>query len=360
MKNKTAFSLFLILFMGSTALSQSYVFPVKQKGSKKWGYASLDGNVIIEPRFSEGSGFTEQGYALVLSKRSFSIINIRGEVIETEVDKVRPFMDPAPPIASKYYSIWNYVHTFSDGYLVVSQNKKWGCLGPNGNTKIPAKYNRLTDFYGDYALAELNKKFFVVNIEGNEIPVDMHGIKEIKHFSEGLGIIEVKGEKWGFVDSNGKAAIIPQYLGVGYFSAGLAWAKSDNEKIGYINKKGEWIINPQFDVANAFDLESGLAMVKVDNKWGYVDRKGNISFFEETTKTFSFSEGLAIGRKNGKIGFLNNKGQWSIQPQFDVAYGFRNGYAAVESKNLWGIIDKEGNWVVQPAFSAIGDVAIIK
>ena len=360
MKKKIIFSLLIIISMGLTGLSQKNVLSVMQKGSKKWGYATLDGNVIIESRFSESSDFSEYGYALVLIKRNWLIINLQGEIIETEVDKVRPFVDQMPPFGTKYFDIMLFVHSVSDGYLVVSQNKKWGCLDFNGKLVIPTKYDRLTDFNGGFAIAELRNKFFIVDKKGTETPLDITDIKEIKHFSEGLGVIEVKGEKWGFVDTNGKTAIIPQYLGVGYFSAGLAWARSDNKKIGYINKKGEWIIKPQFDMAKNFDFQSGLALVEIDDQWGYVDREGNLFFFKETSKTFNFSEGLAIGRKNKKIGFLNNNGQWAIQPQYDTGYAFKNGYAAVEVNNLWGIIDKQGNWVIQPTFSGIRNVANIR
>ena len=74
MKKRIAFSLFLVLLMGSTAFSQKYVFAVQKKGSNKWGYASLDGTVIIEPKFTEFSDFSENGYALVIHKVKYSII----------------------------------------------------------------------------------------------------------------------------------------------------------------------------------------------------------------------------------------------------------------------------------------------
>ena len=349
MKRKIIFSVILVLLMGSTVLAQTYVFQVIQKGSKNWGYAGLDGKLIIEPKFKASNKFSEQGSALVVSRNVYSIINLQAEVITTEV-KVRPYVNTWTGAAK----------SFSDGYLVVTEYEKWGCLSYDGKLTIPIKYDRLTDFNGGYALAELDKKFYVLDKKGTETPVDAPDIKEIKHFSEGLGIIEVKGKKWGFVDDNGKIAIEPQYKGVGYFSAGLAWARTADGKIGYINKKGEWVIEPQFYAVKAFDLESGLAAIEADNRWGYVDTKGNIIFFDETEKIYNFSEGLAIGRKNGKIGFLNNKGQWAIQPQFDSARPFKNGYAAAEIKNLWGIIDKEGNWIVKPTFTHIRDVAIVK
>ena len=361
MKSKISLSLFLFLFLITSIFSQTYVYQVKKKGSKRWGYANLEGVVIVKPKYQISYEFNEQGYALVY-KHKFLLINIKGEVIKTEMDKLKPNKYTNTYYASKRSSRPHDEgrHSYSDGYLLVKDNNKLGCLSSDGRIAIPIKYNRLTDFNGGYALAEIKNNFFVLDKNGNEFPISVSNIKEIKPFSEGLGCIEVKGERWGFVDSTGKVAIEPQFARTGYFNGGLAWARNDKEKIGFINKKGEWVIEPQFSMVQPFDPESGMAMVKVDNKWGYVDMEGNISFFEQTEKTYSFTNGLARGRKNGKVGFLNNKGEWAIEPQFDIAYAFKNGYAGAAIDELFGIIDKEGNWVVEPAFKGIGDVTVVE
>lgn len=350
MTRSIIFSLFIILFNGSIGLSQTYVFQVQQLGEKFWAYAGLDGNLIIEPKFKVSTMFTEQGYALVVYKNVYSIINLQGNLINCEVNKIRP-----------YINSWTGApNSFSDGYLVITENEKWGCINYEGKLKIPIKYDRITDFYGGYALAKRDNEIFVLNKEGTEFLVNTTKIKEIRHFSEGMGVIEVKGGNWGFVDSTGNIAIVPQYDGVGYFMAGLAWARSQNGKIGFINKKGDWVIKPQFDAVKPFDIESGLAMVKLGYQWGYVNTDGQFNIFNKTDKTYVFSEGLAIGKKKNKIGFIDNTGQWVIEPIFNGARPFKNGYAAVEIKNLWGIIDKKGNMVVQPKYTHIREVAIVK
>ncbi len=195
---------------------------------------------------------------------------------------------------------------------MVTDNGKWGALDAKGKIAIPVKYDQLTDFNSGYALAELKGKFFVVSKSGTETPVKASGIRAIKKFSEGLGIIEVNGELWGFVDADGKTAITPKYEGVGYFSGGLAWARLEGI-IGFINPEGEWVIKPQFATVRDF------------------------------------------GKKKGEVGFLNNKGEWAIAPQFDVVRDFKKGYAPVQVDNKWGLIDKTGKWVIKPAFPHMRD-----
>jgi hypothetical protein len=46
-----------------------------------------------------------------------------------------------------------------------------------------------------------------------------------------------------------------------------------DDKYGYINTKGEVVINPQFEAACSFS--DGAAAVLKDGKWGYIDTSGN-------------------------------------------------------------------------------------
>lgn len=353
MKRKICFSLFLFLLCGMTVYSQTYVFQAKQKGSRMWGYANLNGEMIIEQQFKVVTKFCEEGIAMV-NDGDYIMINLKGEPIPMAVLKIRPMMDAwATPNG------WGF-HGANSGIIVTKNDGKWGALGPEGIAIAPFRYDRITDFNNGFALAERDKSFFVLDRSGNEIPVQAKGIKEIKHFSGNLGIIEVKGELWGFVGEDGQTVIEPRFKGVGYFNGDITWARADNGKIGYIDKMGNWVIEPQFEKAKEFDQESGMAVVSVGNGWGYVDINGNINVFEKTSKVFDFSEGLALGRKNKKIGYLNTKGEWAVEPQFSAGHPFQNGFAAVQLDGLWGLIDKEGNWEVVAKFTDIGGVALVK
>jgi len=45
-----------------------------------------------------------------------------------------------------------------------------------------------------------------------------------------------------------------------------------DDKYGYVNAKGEQVIECKFDVAE--DFNEGLARVQKDDKWGYINTKG--------------------------------------------------------------------------------------
>lgn len=52
---------------------------------------------------------------------------------------------------------------------------------------------------------------------------------------------------------------------------GALFLVEQENKYGYIDKTGKIVINYQFDGAGRFS--EGLARVKIDNKWGYIDLK---------------------------------------------------------------------------------------
>lgn len=72
------------------------------------------------------------------------------------------------------------------------------------------------------------------------------------------------------------ASKLGKYDDIYYFSEGLAPVRK-NGKWGYINKKGKAVIKPQYDVKDPFvNFSEGLALVKKDGKWMFIDKKGKV------------------------------------------------------------------------------------
>ena len=62
-------------------------------------------------------------------------------------------------------------------------------------------------------------------------------------------------------------------------------------KWGYINKAGEIIINPQFDGAGEFS--EGVAGITISGKMGYIDKTGKIIINPQFESAGEFIDGLA-------------------------------------------------------------------
>ncbi len=351
MKNKIASTLFFLLLITGTTFSQIYVTQVKVAGQKKWGYATLSGELIIPAQYEKCYKFSSDGLAAIYDsdKRQYYFINTKGEKLATEISSF------------KLIDGFGFdLEGFTNGLAPIKQGELWGFLDNKGHLAIPAKFDEATEFNGGFGVAKSGAKYIVLDTKGGEFPVDFADVIDVKHFSEGLAPFRTSTKKFGFVGSDGKIAIQPQFQSVGYFNGGLAWAKSEAGTLGYINTKGEWVIKPQFDAGKDFDSESGLARIKKDDKWAYVSKDGSIIYVKDTDLFGDFSNGLAAGRKNSLVGFYNKKGEWIIAPQFEAVRDFKNGYAAAKKGDKWGVVDKTGNWVMQPIFDGIKDMELVK
>jgi hypothetical protein len=95
---------------------------------------------------------------------------------------------------------------------------------------------------------------------------------------------------------------------------------------------------------------SGLYRIKIDGKYGFINRDGKTVIEPQFDEAYGFSEGLAGVQIGSKFGYINTKGEVVIAPQFDGVSGFREGLAAVQVGTKFGYIDTKGRVVITPQF----------
>ena len=71
-----------------------------------------------------------------------------------------------------------------------------------------------------------------------------------------------------------------------------------------------------------FGEEEALACVKIGDKYGFINRAGEIVINPQFDYAGSFSEGVASVEIGGKYGYINPTGEFAIKPQFDKAGDF--------------------------------------
>jgi hypothetical protein len=180
-------------------------------------------------------------------------------------------------------------------------------------------------------------------------------------FAEGLIIVKYN-DKWGFINSEGKIIVEARYDEAFPFRNGRA-AVRVGDKWGYIDKNGKMIIAPEYE--EAFYFFEDRAWVKKNGKYGFIDNYGNIvlpisyDFYHENTRSFPFREyygfrdGLACVGVNEKFGYVNTKGEFVIKPIYDSNFDFENGLAIVHTKNHYGEINKKGEYIIKPIYALI-------
>ncbi len=99
------------------------------------------------------------------------------------------------------------------------------------------------------------------------------------------------------------------------------------DKFGYIDSTGKIVVTPQY--ASAGDFHEGLAAVKLGNEFGYVNKSGQVKINPQFDLAGDFSDGLALVETAGHCGYINKSGSFVINPQFDQGGNFRAGIAPV-------------------------------
>lgn len=118
-----------------------------------------------------------------------------------------------------------------------------------------------------------------------------------------------------------------------------------NGYCGFKNSSNEIMITP-FNYDDATKFIDGLACVKVNSKWGIIDKQGReISEIKYSSK-ISFSEGFACVSLNGKYGFIDKFGQEVIAIKYEDGNSFHEGLASVKFNGKYGFIDKQGDEII--------------
>lgn len=294
-----------------------------------WGYLDEGGGWVIEPKYADARSFDYDKAWVRLPDSApegagkWGLIDHKGDFL------IEPQFDAAC--------------NFDNGLAAVVKDGRCGFINESGNVVIPLKFDNVAPFRDNYGITQA-----------------------------------AVGGKWGYIDSVGEWLIQPKFpstakpgtivedrasgYGAGWFREGLApvYLKGSFSSGGicaYIDTDGKQAFSRTFEAGGEFS--NGLAPVRVDGKWGFIDSTGSM-VIEPQFESFGsddiylsreqvFNEGLLAVAREGKVGYINEAGAFVIEPQFDDATSFSEGFAYTwtrigESVTL-AVIDKRGKQV---------------
>ena len=282
--------------------------------------------------YNEGRNFSE-GLAAVRKGNKWGYIDKNGKEV----------------IPCQYEDAWD----FSEGLAMV-QTRKLKKEGQEGNFRNCLKY---INKHGDIIINSIAESVLV-----GQFLYGAFRINNYSHpfFSEGIAndpniAYDKKGNILFFIRKMGNYNI------TGRYSCGMALAqRSDSPYVyGYIDKYGKPVMS--FQWSDAYDFSENYAWVagvsQNDNTklcYGCIDKEGKtvIPFLYERGYTegkkyeqhggYVFSEGLAGVKRDGVWGFVNYKGEIIIPFEYEEVYDFSEGFAWVKKNGKWGIVDKFG------------------
>lgn len=218
---------------------------------------------------------------------------------------------------------------FAQDYRILVQPagvKEWGFADLTGNLVIDAKYKKVIGFSEDGFAA----------------------------------LYDAKAKQFGFININGEALStevkdfkLIEIFGFGMkgFNDGLAPVKVD-EKWGFLNTDGKLAIPANYDKVTI--MNSGFASVQRNGLFFVVDKSG--TEFQVDVPGIAdlndFSEKLASYKTaSDMVGFVDGSGKVVIEAKFKAAGDFHGGLAWAKTEaGTVGYINGKGEWVIEPAF----------
>lgn len=297
--------------------------------NKKWGYSDKNGNTVISKQFSEASFFSAEGLAPAADEAGkWGFIDSSGTFV------ISPQYDEA--------------HRFSEGLACVEKGTNWGFINVKGETIIPHLYSYPGEFTEGFACVALGEvglhSWGYIDKTGKELT----GFNYTYALPFKNGLAAVNGDGWNFINSKGEslcsAGYEPDLSGRAnemFFQEGLARVKKDG-LFGFIDNSCSEIIPFRYNFADNFS--DGMAAVNVGEKWGYIDLKGNMVIEPQFINAWYFSEGLApVGNDKELYGYIDKTGKEVLPITYISAGKFIHGTAVVKMpEGNYFLIDKTG------------------
>jgi len=284
---------------------------------KKYGFINKNGDIIVPLKYEDAFPFYK-GYASIKSNDKWNYINEQGQVIFSDSlnFSYRPIIDDKAVFMVSRNEVEKRKRMHSENrtgsqvfveYLnqIKKQQLKEGLININGKIIIEPIYDEISGYfiYG-FMRVRNNGKAGIVNDNGEiVIPIEYDNVLDYKN---GMFTAE-KNNKWGIIDSENKIVIPFEYKRIRHFEDNLALIT--NKGTGYINKKQKIVIEPQNSFNLSGDFHNGLALVKKDKKFGFINKENEVVIPIIYDNALPFKGKKTIVQKDGISFFINRKGK---------------------------------------------------
>ncbi len=279
------------------------------------------------------------------------------------------FSNAAGVAAAKYEDSWGYVDIDVDRALpyiyesaspftvyaaIVDDEGKAAYIDTSGNVRINENSILANDpEFGHVVKFQNIQSNMVLAYNGsiwNYYSIDdctklFGGYKEALPVANGIGAVSEDGQHWLLIDANGEAVTDSIYDWVLSDEKSIVcWGDTlvvqQNGEYFLIDKTGQKLNSNAYSDARAFNDDTSYAAVLKGKSWIFVDTEGHEYQFGDYEEAQSFSNGLAAVKQDDLWGYINTEGEIVIPCSFLDAKPFnRTGLAFVETReDYWQVL----------------------
>jgi hypothetical protein len=363
----------------------------------KYGLLNEKGERICGSLYEDIFPFVKD-LALFKSGVHYGVLNKRGEVILPARYQVIEIDSSSNIIKVKETDKWGIVSKSGKaitpliyeevkiqpyGLFAVKQGKQWYLLDATGRVAGSASYDYISDFIGLYAVVKKQGLSGLINSRGSWAiepmydSLQMMSPQTVLYFSKsGSGIINLFTKqtvfsaesieplnsnlyktslegKTGMYDYRGYMVISIEYDYISGVTRDSILTVEIDDKKGLMSLQGKTILKPSKLYQELHVMREERVGVKINNKYGFIDRNGKLRIANRYEGIGSFSESMVAVKIRGKWGFIDKAEELRVQCIYDEVQDFRKGTAPVKRDGKWGFVNKTGRETVKPQYESI-------
>lgn len=248
-------------------------------------------------------------------------------------------------------NVYSYASPFvTDGFAVVKENGTFYCINSEGKhygVDDSAEYSRVESVkyvVGSDIIGKRDGKYQIMDYDF--IPKNDFVFDDITSTSEGIRAIKEK-EGW-MILSEDFFILLDQYFeevginsvgcvfesGRGMLRIGEKWYLYFRDTEGKLSR-----VQNGFDGAKAPESDGYIAVADESGRWGFVDDYGKTVIGYKFEDAKSFSDGLAAVKNDGEWFYINTEGEEVFEGlRFDEAEPFHSGVTQVKKNGFVSIL----------------------
>lgn len=341
-----------------------FIVSKKSDEGYRYGYIDYKGHVIIKTEYTQIDRITEMQddkniYLVALKNGQAGLLKNKKVILNYEYEDIN-------------YNLYNDV-------FVIKRNNKEGIADKNGDIKVQPEYENIV-FGGIYINAEKDGKTILLDLNGNVLEnqdiVTKMPTKDGKHY-----IVADENEMYDIINENGESIIENSYsymeeLDTNYFVVGnnnkngiidlSGKAVVDLKYNSIFQIDGTNLLQANISSTNTVSLINrntnkvlitlDKASVEINENYIRVYSEEESYYFSDDGKELTNKEvfpnnELYAKKINGKWGFVDKNGDLKVQNEYDVVTEFNEyGFAGIKKNGKWGVINSKGEIVQKPIY----------
>ena len=294
-------------------------------------YIDRSGQVVVPGPFDAAEDF-DRGVARVREDQRWGLIDATGKWV------TRPRFISIQPFNQHGLSLVKYGN----------ERTRTGILNLAGSIITNGNYRTIKPYYEGLAAVQSRDGWGFVDTLGQIVVKDSYS--KVRNFFEGRAAVMRRG-KWGYIDGTGTEIVAPQYNRVSDFKDRRAVVQTGRRRTGLIDRSGTYIIEPGNHSILGFSDGRGLARGE-DHQFYYITEQARLydGYYERAQ---DFQHGLAAVRRDGRWGYVNSRGIEVVPPRYDRVGAFEFGYAKVRTPGFTGLATLSGDLLLSPDYEYV-------